>query len=154
MRMLIFIVFFFPVIITCSATDSPLVKLDQQAETEPVIHDVSIKCGECPCVNPCSQQYSPPPPPPSPPPPPPPAPPLPPTQYCPPNAPPPPRFVYFTGPPPPRFVYFAGPPGGDLYPVENHPFNMVVYGGSGRHFVDKGLLLLLVCGGIMKLLFW
>ncbi|KAL8117907.1 hypothetical protein AgCh_015698 [Apium graveolens] len=145
MSMLIFIVFFL-VIITSSATDSPLVQLDQLAETEPVIHDVSIKCGECPCVNPCS--YSPPPPPPSPPPPPPP------TQYCPPNAPPPPRFIYFTGPPPPRFVYFAGPPGGDLYPVENHPFNMVVYGGSGRHFVDKGLLLLLICTGAMKLLFW
>ncbi|XP_050228865.1 uncharacterized protein LOC126678041 [Mercurialis annua] len=46
-----------------------------------------IKCGSCPCVNPCAQLPPPPPPPP------------PKTTYCSPVAPPPPRFIYVTGVP-------------------------------------------------------
>uniref|UniRef100_A0A6N2LF86 4Fe-4S ferredoxin-type domain-containing protein n=1 Tax=Salix viminalis TaxID=40686 RepID=A0A6N2LF86_SALVM len=53
-----------------------------------------IKCGSCPCVNPCSQLVPPPPPLPPPPPPPPPQ-----TLYVTPLAPPPPRFIYVTSVP-------------------------------------------------------
>ncbi|GKV47110.1 hypothetical protein SLEP1_g54035 [Rubroshorea leprosula] len=56
----------------------------------PQVPDTEMKCGECPCVNPCSQQSKPPPPPPPPPPK---------SIYCNPLAPPPPRFVYVTGVP-------------------------------------------------------
>ncbi|KAM7524266.1 hypothetical protein LguiA_014168 [Lonicera macranthoides] len=100
----------------------------------PSVPDPSIKCGSCPCVNPCSQQLPPPPPPPTTN--------IPAMQYC---SPPPPRFSYVTDPqtpPPPRFVYVSGPPE-DLYRTD--PFNLVVYAGAGRgtsrvHY--EGLLVL------------
>lgn len=95
--------------------------------------DTEIKCGTCPCVNPCAQQLPPPPPPPPPPSPPPPPPKNPSTPYCAPLAPPPPRFIYVTGVP------------GDLY-VTN-PSNTWVYNysGAGRNVI-AGLLLLVGCG--------
>ncbi|KAK6146087.1 hypothetical protein DH2020_019956 [Rehmannia glutinosa] len=108
--LLMVLVFKFSVLITASASFS----------------DLSIKCGECPCLNPCSQQQPPPlsPPPPSPPPPPPPV------QYC---NPPPPRFVYMAAispPPPPRFVYVTGAPG-NLYPTDD-PFNLQIYSNASH----------------------
>ncbi|CAI9110595.1 OLC1v1010649C1 [Oldenlandia corymbosa var. corymbosa] len=92
----------------------------------------SMKCGECPCGNPCSQEL----PPPSPPPPAP-APPPKTTQNC---APPPPRFYYFsnpgdqtaqavTPPPPPRFTYIiGGGPPGNLYPTD--PYSLEIYNAA------------------------
>ncbi|KAK7300704.1 hypothetical protein RJT34_11552 [Clitoria ternatea] len=95
-------------------------KLDKPIDTE-------IKCGSCPCGNPCSdEQLAPPPPSPSPPPPPPlflpeiSAPencdPLPPPSPPPPPPPPPPSRPPPT-PPPPRFIYVTGAPAlpGDAY---------------------------------------
>ncbi|KAJ7960114.1 putative Nutrient reservoir [Quillaja saponaria] len=74
-------------------------KLDQTAVPQP--KDTEIKCGSCPCVNPCDQQSPPPPPPPLISPPPPPA--MPPknpaSQNYNPLPPPPPRFIYVTGVP-------------------------------------------------------
>lgn len=106
--------------------------------------DPSIKCGECPCLNPCSQQPRPfqppsPPPPPlycSPPPPPPPPPP---TQFC-----SPPAFV----PPPPRFIYVAG----NLYPTNNDPFNLQIY--SRVAHTAACTFLLLGCSVLQLLVFF
>ncbi|KAI3813454.1 hypothetical protein L1987_18179 [Smallanthus sonchifolius] len=101
-----------------------------ESNTVPQLPDSSIKCGSCPCVNPCDNppQIPPPPPPepqpcPSPPPPPPPLPPPPPppppvTQYCPP--------VVVKPPPPPRFIYVTSPPS-SVY----HPFPLQIYSGVG-----------------------
>ncbi|GFP78829.1 hypothetical protein PHJA_000026400 [Phtheirospermum japonicum] len=102
--------------------------------------DLSIKCGECPCVNPCSQNL-PPPPPPSPQPPP--------VQYC--YPPPPPRFVYRTGippPPPTRFIYVTGAPK-KLYPSDD-PFNLQIYSNAAIvSFRNLGaFLLVLGCSAI------
>ncbi|KAM6546300.1 hypothetical protein CsatB_027036 [Cannabis sativa] len=75
---------------TTSTTNSSHRKIDRKAQEEPD-HELhtGIKCGSCPCTNPCEQQPTPPPPPP------------PKTPYCSPVAqlpppPPPPRFVYVT----------------------------------------------------------
>lgn len=122
-----------------------LEKFDETPEAQPML-DTSIKCGECPCVNPCTQQQPPPPPPKI-------------TQYCPPqlipqNIPPPPRFYYFTGPqvqyqqtpPPPRFSYVIGGPQGKLYPTE--PFTLEIYNGAtfSCNVQLVGLLLPMICG--------
>ncbi|WCJ25256.1 hypothetical protein M5689_007155 [Euphorbia peplus] len=55
-----------------------------------LVPDAQIKCGSCPCVNPCALPSPSPPPPPPPPPK---------STYCPPLAPPPPRFIYVTAVP-------------------------------------------------------
>ncbi|KAK4360601.1 hypothetical protein RND71_019553 [Anisodus tanguticus] len=124
-----------------------------------VMPDPSIKCGECPCRNSCSQQLTPPPPSPSPP--------KPINTNCPPviqqnipSPPPPsPRFIYFTAPPviqqnmpsprpppPPRFTYFTAPPG-NLYSTD--PFNLQIYSVA---VTSCNSLLLLVGCGILELL--
>ncbi|CAK9150640.1 unnamed protein product [Ilex paraguariensis] len=128
--LLTMLILFLGVLVPGNATVSE--KLDEPLV--PQLADPDIKCGACPCVNPCSQQLPPPPPPPPPsppPPPPPPPPPSPSTQYCTPRTP----------PPPPRFIYVTGPPGG-LYPTD--PFNLAVYAGAGREVV-MGLLPLIGC---------
>ncbi|KAJ4848315.1 hypothetical protein Tsubulata_003703 [Turnera subulata] len=93
-------------------------KIDQ----EQLVPDAGIKCGSCPCVNPCAQLVPPPPPPPPPPSPPPPKS----TTYCPPLAPPPPRFVYVTGEP------------GTVY--ETDPYDWF-YNSAGQNFVHWLLIL-------------
>ncbi|KAL7608527.1 hypothetical protein Lser_V15G12562 [Lactuca serriola] len=100
----------------------------QETNLVPELPDASIKCGSCPCVDPCGSQPtfpppplpspSPPPPPPPLPSPPPPSPPPPATQYCPPA-------VVAKPPPPPRFIYVTSPPSS-----VNHPFTLNVYSGS------------------------
>ncbi|KAB1997998.1 hypothetical protein ERO13_D12G055500v2 [Gossypium hirsutum] len=70
-----------------------------------------IKCGACPCVNPCGQQSLPPP--------------------------PPPRFTYCntlpSPPPPPRFYYVTGVPG-QLYGVDPDD-RWRYFSNGGRNFV-------------------
>ncbi|KAL6286771.1 hypothetical protein ACE6H2_011161 [Prunus campanulata] len=98
--------------------------------------DTGIKCGSCPCVNPCEQQQLLPPPPPSPPPPPPPKAPTTTTQDCTPNNP----YVTpnpYVPPPPPRFVYVTGLPG-DVYQYQTDAY----YSAAPRHLYNLGLLLL------------
>ncbi|KAI3744399.1 hypothetical protein L1987_57479 [Smallanthus sonchifolius] len=82
--------------------------------------DDQIKCGGCPCNNPC-YTTSPPPPPPSPPPPKIPTP----TPVL--NCPPPPTGSGGSGLASPGYIYITGPPG-DLYPV--NPY----FSGSHRNF--------------------
>lgn len=138
---------------------------DDHGDDKSLVHNVSIKCGECPCGNPCNQLLPPPPPAASPPP-----------KYCPPQtqpqpqpqpqSPPPPRFIYYTGlpqqsnnnipPPPPRFSYVTGPPG-NIYPPD--PFNLEIYSkatttrrnnNNNILFVGCGLLqILLVSWGLL-----
>ncbi|KAF5479979.1 hypothetical protein F2P56_000759 [Juglans regia] len=112
-------------------------KLDQTSVPQEA--NAEIKCGTCPCVNPCAQQQMP-----LPPPPPPPAPPKnPSTQYCTPLAPPLP-------PPPPRFIYVTGVPG-NLY--ETDPYNTwVYYSGAGQNVIGIMRLLLLVVCGVVELI--
>ncbi|XAR72258.1 hypothetical protein NMG60_11018839 [Bertholletia excelsa] len=99
-------------------------KLDESTVTG--TPDPSMKCGSCPCNNPCAQS-SPPPPPPALPPPPPPPPKMPPTQYCPPPPCPPSSYIYITGPP------------GNLYPIDTY------FSGSSR-IVAVGLPVLIGFG--------
>lgn len=131
---------------------------DDHGDKTVSVHNVSIKCRECPCVNPCSQVLPPPPPPPPPQPSPPPPPPMT-TQFCPPQVqtPPPPRFIYYTGlpeqsipPPPPRFSYVTGPPGNDLYPTD--PFNLEIYSEATRNIQEAALILFAGCGLLQILL--
>uniref|UniRef100_A0A2N9J0F7 Uncharacterized protein n=1 Tax=Fagus sylvatica TaxID=28930 RepID=A0A2N9J0F7_FAGSY len=129
---------------TMSATVSK--KLDQtnslpdheEANTE-------LKCGTCPCVNPCEQQQPPPPPPPPPPPLPPPP---------PPQTPKNPSSQYFTPqapPPPPRFIYFTGVPG-NLYNTD--PYNTWVYYSGADRNVIVGSPLLVGCGVLELIVIW
>ncbi|KAJ4706944.1 putative Nutrient reservoir [Melia azedarach] len=121
--------------ISVSATVSK--KLDQ--EGEPQIPDTSIKCGTCPCENPCGQLPPPPPcanpcgqlPPPPPPPPPPATPPPPETTCCTPQTPPPPRLICVTCEP------------GELY----HPYadDWGFYSTAERNAAQKWLLLAGCC---------
>ncbi|KAL2241440.1 leucine-rich repeat extensin-like protein 1 [Sesamum indicum] len=107
------------------------------------VPDPSIKCGECPCVSPCS--------------PPPPSLPLPPPTmvYV---SPPPPQFVYETGltpPPPPGFVYETGPPG-NVYPSDN-PFDLAIYSNSAHtNSLMIGILFLtvVVVSTLQLLVYW
>lgn len=138
LKMMLISIFFLSLVVIFPMFNATSTK---KLDEVPSVPNPSIKCGSCPCVNPCSQQLPPPPPPP----PPPTTTKIPATQYCSPQTPPPPRFIYVTGPqtpPPPRFVYVSGPPE-DLYRTD--PFNLVVYAGAGRgtsrvHY--EGLLML------------
>lgn len=101
-----------------------------------------IKCGSCPCVNPCSQVAPPQPPPPPPPP----------QTLCgtPLAPPPPPQTLYGTplAPPPPRFIYVTSVPGSlsETDPYDHWKF----YSGARQNAVSW--LLLLVGLGIPELL--
>ncbi|KAE8702197.1 Detected protein of unknown function [Hibiscus syriacus] len=97
-----------------------------------------IKCGACPCVNPCSQQSLPPPP--LPPPPPPRF-----TYYSSLPPPSPPMFTYYNSlppppPSPPRFFYVTDVPG-PLY-TEDPNDRWFFFSGAGRNFVVVSLLLI------------
>ncbi|KAK4426564.1 hypothetical protein Salat_1425000 [Sesamum alatum] len=138
----------FSVLITASVSFATKVDDD--------IPDPSIKCGECPCGNPCNQQLPPPPLPPSSPPPPPalppPPPPPPPEQYCSPP-PPPPRFVYTAStspPPPPRWIYVTADP------RNSHPFNLQIYSNAAhdrlRNF--RAFPLVSCIAALILLVFW
>ena len=87
-----------------------------------------IKCGTCPCVNPCGQQSLPPP------------------------LPPPPRFTYCNPlpmtPPPPRFYYVTGVPG-QLYTADPDD-RWTFFSKAGRNVI--GILLLLFGHGLLGLL--
>ncbi|KAI3665581.1 hypothetical protein L6452_44208 [Arctium lappa] len=113
----------FIIIISHLLTALPSINADNLEQTNMAptpIPDSSIKCGSCPCINPCGQQMLPPPPPPPRPSPPPPPPPTIPVTYC------PPAVVVVKPPPPPRFIYVTNPPS-NAY----HPFTLRVYSGGG-----------------------
>lgn len=110
--------------------------LPQEADTE-------VKCGSCPCSNPCVQQ----PPPPPPPPPQPPTPKNPSTPYCPPEDP-----FSPLAPPPPRFSYVTSVPGGNLYNTD--PLNTWVFYSSADRNMIVGLLLLLGFGVLELIVIW
>ncbi|XP_052196113.1 leucine-rich repeat extensin-like protein 1 [Diospyros lotus] len=91
---------------------SPVKKIDEP--------NAGVKCGACPCVNPCNQQQ-PPPPPPS----------FPSSQYC---APTPPMAMT---PPPPRFVYFTDPRG---YLYQRDPFDLPIYSSADWNLASPPVL--------------
>ncbi|XXG83984.1 hypothetical protein AAC387_Pa10g1610 [Persea americana] len=103
---------------------------DQPTVPSPITAE--IKCGSCPCGNPCGQQPPPPPPPSPPPPSPPPPPTIPGIRYCPP---PPPSRPYF---------YFSGPPG-YVYTVDPNYFPS----GANRNL--EKLMKVLVSFGLLWL---
>ncbi|CAK9317979.1 unnamed protein product [Citrullus colocynthis] len=108
--------------------------------------DAEIKCGSCPCSNPCVQQLPPPPPPP------PPAPPCTPTL---PSRPPPPRFIYTSSsspPPPPRFIYTTGVPG-DLYQVDANNHWYYFSGTTGKRPAMAAVVVALGCGTLHLMAF-
>ncbi|GAY43782.1 hypothetical protein CUMW_077180 [Citrus unshiu] len=109
-------------------------KLDQELVPPPQIPDTSIKCGTCPCVNPCGQL-----PPPPPPPPPPPSPPK--TTYCPPQV---------QTPPPPRFIYVTGEPG-EIYHTDSDDWGFY---STAQPNVAKNRLLLAACGVLGLFIIW
>ncbi|KAL5743418.1 hypothetical protein ACOSQ2_026534 [Xanthoceras sorbifolium] len=113
--------------IQASATLSKKLDQEQLLVPPPDYNYNGIKCGTCPCVNPCGQL---PPPPPSPPPPPPPPPP-PKTPSCP--------QQQQLPPPPPRFIYVTGVPG-EIYQTEVD--NWGFFSRSAECNVAKKLLLL------------
>ncbi|XVE72187.1 hypothetical protein DITRI_Ditri11bG0018800 [Diplodiscus trichospermus] len=102
-------------------------------EVVPQVPTTEIKCGTCPCVNPCGQQSLPPPPPPP--------------------RPPPPRFTYCNpppvSPPPPRFYYVTGVPG-QLYTTDPDHDRWTFFSNAGRNVV--GILLLLFGYGLLGML--
>lgn len=100
-------------------------KLDDT--TVPVPPDAEMKCGSCPCNNPCGQ--SPPPPPPPPP---------------PPKKPPTPSLN--CPPPPSQYIYISGPPG-NLYPVDPYFTN------TGRS-LGVALPLLVGCALVGLFAYW
>ncbi|KAK4416429.1 hypothetical protein Salat_2468400 [Sesamum alatum] len=105
--------------------------------------DPSIKCGECPCVSPCS--------------PPPPTQPLPPTMVY--VSPPPPQFVYemgLTPPPPPGYVYETGAPAENVYPSDN-PFDLSIYSNSSHSYslrIGMFLMVVVMVSALQLLVFW
>ncbi|XP_012089935.2 leucine-rich repeat extensin-like protein 6 [Jatropha curcas] len=105
--------------------------MDDPTLVPPELNTGEIKCGSCPCVNPCAL----PPPPPTPPPPPPPPPPK--TIYCPPLQLP---------PPPPRFVYVTAVPGNNLYVIDPYRNNWDYYSNANKQNSLTMLLLLLLTG--------
>ncbi|KAL3526976.1 hypothetical protein ACH5RR_011632 [Cinchona calisaya] len=166
--MLIIILLLSILLVPITTNASILEKIDEKQAVQPM-PETSIKCGECPCVNPCSQQLPPPPPKI--------------TQYYPPQpqtpqsprfyyftgppqpqTPPSPRFYYFTGPPeelnqlappPPRFTYvIGGPPQGNLHRTD--PFDLEFYNGATTCSCNNILVSLLfpiICGLLEILIF-
>lgn len=119
-----------------SQTSSPI-------SIDPQNPDAEIKCGSCPCSNPCIQQLSPPPPPPPPPPP----------SPCTPTVssrPPPPRFIYTMSspaPPPPRFTYTTGVPG-NLYEIDANNSWYYFSGTTGTRPGMAAVVVALGCGAL------
>ncbi|KAK8661398.1 hypothetical protein V6N13_091003 [Hibiscus sabdariffa] len=105
--------------IPIDASNKILEEIEPVAVPQP--STTGIKCGACPCVNPCSQQSLPPPP----------------------SPPPPfPRFIYgnqLPTPPPPRFYYVTGVPG-QLYPVDPDD-RWTFFSYAEQNLVDVSLLL-------------
>ncbi|PON81387.1 hypothetical protein TorRG33x02_228120 [Trema orientale] len=106
--------------VSSSNTESPTITTSDDDE-----YHTGIKCGSCPCVNPCGQQLPPPPPPPPPK-----------TPYCSPVTlpPPPPRFVYVTSLP-------EQPYQANIIPNNNWQY---FYSSAGRINLELRTLLLFV----------
>ncbi|XP_023528316.1 leucine-rich repeat extensin-like protein 3 [Cucurbita pepo subsp. pepo] len=103
-----------------------------------------IKCGSCPCSNPCVKQFPPPPPPPPPP-------------NCKPALPPPPpppRFIYtaLSPPPPPRFIYTTGVPG-NLYQIDANNRWYYFSGTTRNRPATAVLVVALGCGALNLMAF-
>lgn len=96
--------------------------------------NTEIKCGPCPCVDPCVQQF--PPPPPRPPPSPKTQKHKPATQNC--------NPVMPLTPPPPRFIYVTAGDPDNSYQPDHHDNYWNYYSGAGRHVVLGCTMLLLL----------